>query len=86
MQSEDQNSLYRVVKDYIPAKKIARYNKLKKWDYGYNKDYDVVVISKNGTIGEVICIGTDVSSANSKVMTSLNCIFSPFLLFVRSPM
>ena len=56
MQSEDQNSLYRVVKDYIPAKKIARYNKLKKWDYGYNKEYDVVVISKNGTIGEVICI------------------------------
>ena len=56
MQSEDQNSLYRVVKDYIPAKKIARYNKLKKWSYGYNKDYDVVIISNNGTIGDIICI------------------------------
>ena len=25
----------------------------KKWEYGYNKDYDFIVISKNGTIGEI---------------------------------
>ena len=56
MQNEDRNSLYRVMVDYIPSTKVSRYNKLKKWKYGYNKDYDVVVISKNGTIGDIICI------------------------------
>jgi hypothetical protein len=28
-------------------------NRYKKWEYGYNKDHDVVVISKTGEIGEV---------------------------------
>jgi hypothetical protein len=33
---------------------IKRFNKLNKWEYGYNKDYDVVVISKSGKIGEIV--------------------------------
>ncbi len=33
---------------------IKRFNKLNKWEYGYNKDYDVVIISKSGKIGEII--------------------------------
>ena len=28
-------------------------NKHKKWEYGYNEEYDIVVISKTGQIGEV---------------------------------
>ena len=28
-------------------------NSLKKWRYGYNKQYDVVIISKDGTLGDV---------------------------------
>ena len=28
-------------------------NKLGRWEYGYNKDYDIVIISKDGTLGEV---------------------------------
>ncbi len=54
MQKEDQNKeLYAEVKDYIPKGVVARKNKSKTWSYGYNEKYDVVVISKNGTIGDI---------------------------------
>ena len=45
-----------LIKTIEPIKKttISRLNKGKKWKYGYNKEHDVIVISKNGTIGEVI--------------------------------
>ena len=38
-----------------PIKKttISRLNKGKKWKYGYNKENDVIVISKTGQIGEI---------------------------------
>ena len=35
---------------------IHRYNKGKKWKYGYNKEQDLIVISKTGEIGEIIDI------------------------------
>jgi len=37
----------------IKINTIKRLNKGKKWKYGYNKDHDIVVISKNGTIGDI---------------------------------
>ncbi len=46
-------SLYHVVEDHIKPKIIKRLNRLKKWEYGYNKEHDVVVISKTGQIGEI---------------------------------
>ena len=45
-------TLYKVI-DHIKPQAIKRLNKSKKWDYGYNKEYDVIVISKTGEIGEV---------------------------------
>ena len=38
-----------------PVKKttISRLNKGKKWEYGYNKEHDVVVLSHDGQIGEI---------------------------------
>ena len=48
-----QQTLYKVVDDHINPKVIKRLNKSKKWEYGYNKEYDVIVISKDGTIGEI---------------------------------
>ena len=38
-----------------PIKKttITRMNRGKKWKYGYNKEHDVIVISKTGQIGEI---------------------------------
>lgn len=47
-----EQNLYRV-ETPIKANTIARLNKSKKWKYGYNKEHDVVVISKTGQIGEI---------------------------------
>ena len=45
-----------LVKTIEPIKKttISRLNKSKKWKYGYNKEHDIVVISKTGKIGEIL--------------------------------
>ena len=56
MQNEDQNRLYYVVDDYISSDVIKRKNRSRSWAYGYNKEYDIVVISKTGQIGEIIVI------------------------------
>ena len=48
-----ENNLYIILDDYIPKNVLITKNRHKSWDYGYNKDYDVVVISKDGTIGQV---------------------------------
>lgn len=45
-------NIYKVV-DCIPQKDLDRLNKKKDWKYGYNPEFDVVVISKDGTVGEV---------------------------------
>ena len=46
-------TLVTVLTNYIKPKTLKRMNRYKKWEYGYNEDYDVVVISKTGEIGEV---------------------------------
>jgi hypothetical protein len=50
--------LYKIVTP-IPTNKLKRFNKSKKWEYGYNKDHDVIIISKDGTIGDVYEIFSD---------------------------
>ena len=47
-----QQSLYKVVEP-IKINTIKRLNKSKKWKYGYNKEHDIVVISKTGQIGDI---------------------------------
>ena len=56
MLKEGQNSIYTVVKDYVPANAVTKKNGNKSWLYGYNDQYDMVVISKTGEIGEIINI------------------------------
>ena len=48
-----EQSLYKIVKDHINPKVISKLNRYSKWEYGYNKDHDVVVISKTGKIGDI---------------------------------
>jgi len=48
-------SLYKVIEP-IKINTIKRLNKKKAWKYGYNKEHDLVVISKTGKIGEVYSI------------------------------
>jgi hypothetical protein len=47
-----EQTLYSVITP-IKQTTISRLNKSKKWKYGYNKEHDVVVISKTGQIGEI---------------------------------
>ena len=48
-----EQSLYKIVEP-IRLNTIKRLNKSKKWEYGYNKESDIVVISKTGVIGDII--------------------------------
>ena len=48
-----EQTLYKVLPDYIKPKILKRMNRYNKWEYGYNEDHDMVVISKTGQIGEV---------------------------------
>ena len=47
-----EQSLVQVIE---PVKRttISRLNKGKKWKYGYDKEHDIIVISKTGQIGEI---------------------------------
>jgi hypothetical protein len=53
LQSE---GLYRIVKDHVPQNAISKKNSGRSWLYGYNEQYDMVVISKTGQIGEIVNI------------------------------
>jgi hypothetical protein len=48
-----ENKLYSIVTDYVNKTALNTKNNKKSWDYGYNKEYDLIVISKDGTIGEI---------------------------------
>jgi len=48
-----ENTLYRILDDHITKNVILTKNRNKSWEYGYNPKYDLVVISKDGTIGEI---------------------------------
>ena len=56
MLNEDQNKLYVLIDDYIKLSVINKRNRSRKWEYGYNEEYDIIVISKDGTIGDIISI------------------------------
>ena len=47
-----EQNLYKVVTP-VKLTTISRLNKSKKWGYGYNKEHNIVVISKTGQIGEI---------------------------------
>ena len=46
-------SLYKIHTEHLSSKLVKNNNRYKKFEYGYNKDLDCVVISKDGTIGEI---------------------------------
>ena len=59
---EDPNKLFHIVKDYVPKNVKSKKNTGRTWLYGYNHKYDLVIISKDGTLGDVVninglCIG-----------------------------
>tara|TARA_R100001463_G_scaffold76672_8_gene130839 strand:- start:1203 stop:3449 length:2247 start_codon:yes stop_codon:yes gene_type:complete len=56
LQKDVQNSLYKVLDDYIPKRVLSNKNRGGTWQYGYNEKYDFVNISKTGKVGEIINI------------------------------
>jgi hypothetical protein len=57
LQKDDlNNDLCVVLRDVIPEKDLKKGNTKKLFKYGYNKDLDIIVISKDGTIGDVVLI------------------------------
>jgi hypothetical protein len=55
LQNEGQNNnLLRVVKEHIPPAVVSNKNRVRSWLYGYNEQYNVIVISKTGQIGQVV--------------------------------
>ena len=45
--------LNKVLQDVVPRTVMAKKNKAKNWEYGYNEKYDIIVISKDGTLGDI---------------------------------
>ena len=45
-------NLYKIIEP-VRINTIKRLNKSKKWKYGYDKEHDIIVISKTGQIGEI---------------------------------
>ena len=46
-------SLHKVLTNIIPEKILAKKNEKKQWEYGWDPEYDMVVISRDGTIGDI---------------------------------
>ena len=49
-----EQTLWKELKDIVNPKILKKQNRFKKWEYGYNSDYDFIVISKTGQIGQII--------------------------------
>ena len=49
-----EQSLVKTIKDHIKPKVLKRNNRYNKWRYGYDVEHDIIIISKDGTIGEII--------------------------------
>jgi hypothetical protein len=46
-------SLYQIVENPVPEKILKKRNAKKDWAPGYNQEYDIVIVSKDGTLGDV---------------------------------
>ena len=49
-----EQSLVKTIQDHIKPKVLKRNNRYNKWRYGYDVEHDIIVISKDGTIGEIV--------------------------------
>ena len=48
-----EQTLFKVLPNHVKPKVINNKNRYKKWEYGYNQEFDMVVISRTGKIGEI---------------------------------
>ena len=51
-----ESKIYEVIENHVPKTVLSKKNKAKSWTYGYDDRYDMVVISRDGTVGDVYLI------------------------------
>jgi hypothetical protein len=51
-----ESRIYEVIENHVPKTVLSKKNKAKSWTYGYDDKYDMVVISRDGTVGDVYLI------------------------------
>ena len=56
MQKDGQNNIYSIQKDFVSPSILSNKNRARSWIYGYDDKYDIVVISKNGQVGQIVNI------------------------------
>jgi len=56
LRKDGQNNLYSIQKDFVSPSILSNKNRARSWIYGYNDKYDIVVISKNGQVGQIVNI------------------------------
>ena len=49
-----EQTLVKTLTDHIKPAIVKKNNRYKKWKYGYDAEHDIVIISKDGTLGKVI--------------------------------
>jgi len=70
LQKETPNKLYEKLDGIIPKNVLTKQNKTRKWKYGYNSTYNIIIISKTGQIGDIISInGLDIALPLSPVFS-----------------
>ena len=51
-----ESRIYEVIEGHVPQTVLSKKNKAKSWTYGYDDRYDMVVISRDGTVGDIYLI------------------------------
>ena len=71
MQNQDLNRIYIKNNHLVPKSVRVTKNRSRTWHAGYNQKYDIVVISKDGTIGDIYTIsGLNVALPKEPKLTS----------------
>lgn len=70
-----------IVEGLVPKKKLQALNKMRKWEYGYNEEFDVIIISKDGTLGEIynvsgINIGLPMPPKKTEILNNEHAAFN----------
>lgn len=48
--------MYTVLTGVVPKNVLTSKNRARSWKYGYEEKYDIIIISKDGTVGDVVSI------------------------------
>ena len=56
MRRNSKYDLYKINNDHVNKTARSTKNAAKSWQYGYDRDYDLIIISKDGTIGDIYYI------------------------------